>query len=83
MHAGCSPYLGIMRVALMQQLHRSGPSKDLALEPVIQRLLPLCMQADPAFVEDVRTAFSAVPRVRPQWVDRYMKIMVVGESGMG
>ena len=41
------------------------------------------MQADPAFVEDVRTAFSAVPRVRPQWVDRYMKIMVVGESGMG
>lgn len=54
----------------------SGPASEVNVRSDVQ-------QSDPAFVEDVRTAFSAVPRVRPQWVDRYMKIMVVGESGMG
>jgi hypothetical protein len=34
-----------------------------------------------SYVRDVRTAFSGVPRIRPQWQDRYMKILVVGESG--
>lgn len=29
----------------------------------------------------MRAAFSGVPKIRPQWVDRYMKILVVGESG--
>lgn len=32
-------------------------------------------------VRDVRAACSAVPKIRPQWTDRYMKILVVGESG--
>lgn len=36
-----------------------------------------------AYVRDIQTAFSSTPKVKPQWVDRYMKIMVVGESGMG
>ena len=32
-------------------------------------------------VRDVRAAFAGVPKIRPQWVDRYMKVLVVGESG--
>jgi septin 7 len=32
---------------------------------------------------DVRAAFSGVPKIRPHWVERYMKILVVGESGLG
>ena len=32
-------------------------------------------------VRDVRAAFAGIPKIRPQWVDRYMKILVVGESG--
>jgi septin family protein len=36
-----------------------------------------------SYVRDVRSAFSGVPKIKPQWLDRYMKILVVGESGMG
>lgn len=32
---------------------------------------------------DVRSAFAGVPRLRPQWVHKYMTILVVGESGLG
>ncbi|KAK9818355.1 hypothetical protein WJX72_011182 [[Myrmecia] bisecta] len=32
---------------------------------------------------DIRNAFSGVPKVKPQWIDRYMKILVVGECGQG
>lgn len=35
----------------------------------------------PAYVRDVRSAFSGLPKIKPQWLDRYMKILVVGESG--
>lgn len=36
-----------------------------------------------AYVRDVRGAFQGLPKVKPQWQDRYMTIMVCGESGLG
>lgn len=41
------------------------------------------MNASPQLAQDVRAAFAAVPRVKPTWTDRHMKILVVGESGLG
>ena len=38
---------------------------------------------DATFTADVRAAFAGVPRVKPQWRKRFMKVMVVGESGLG
>jgi septin family protein len=38
------------------------------------------LQLHPA---DIRNAFSGVPKVKPQWIDRYMKLLVVGEAGQG
>lgn len=38
---------------------------------------------DATFTADVRAAFAGVPRVKPQWRKRYMKVMIVGESGLG
>ncbi|KAK9831503.1 hypothetical protein WJX81_003303 [Elliptochloris bilobata] len=38
---------------------------------------------DATFTADVRAAFAGVPRVKPQWRDRYMKVLIVGESGLG
>ena len=38
---------------------------------------------DATFTADVRSAFAGVPRVKPQWRKRYMKVMIVGESGLG
>ena len=35
------------------------------------------------YADDLRSAFSGVPRLRHTWVDRYMKMLVVGESGQG
>ena len=28
-------------------------------------------------------ARAGIPRVKPQWSDKYLKIMIVGESGLG
>ena len=41
------------------------------------------MGASPQLAQDVRAAFAAVPRVKPTWTERHLKIMVVGESGLG
>ncbi len=38
---------------------------------------------DASYTADVRAAFAGVPRVKPQWRDRFMKVLVVGESGLG
>ncbi len=38
---------------------------------------------DATFTADVRAAFAGVPRVKPQWRARYMKVLIVGESGLG
>ena len=38
---------------------------------------------DATFTADVRAAFAGVPRVKPQWRSRYMKVLIVGESGLG
>lgn len=38
---------------------------------------------DATFTADVRAAFAGVPRVKPQWRKRFMKVMIVGESGLG
>lgn len=35
------------------------------------------------YSRDVRSAFSGLPKVKPQWRDYYMKILVVGECGQG
>jgi len=35
------------------------------------------------YVRDVRGAFSGLPKIKPKWQDRYMTIMVCGESGLG
>lgn len=35
------------------------------------------------YADDLRSAFSGVPRLRHTWIDRYMKMLVVGESGQG
>ncbi len=43
----------------------------------------LLINASPQLAQDVRAAFAAVPRVKPTWTDRHLKIMVVGESGLG
>ena len=43
----------------------------------------LLMNASPQMAQDVRAAFAAVPRVKPTWTERHLKIMVVGESGLG
>ncbi|BDA49236.1 probable Septin-7 [Coccomyxa sp. Obi] len=43
----------------------------------------LLMAASPQLAQDVRAAFAGVPRVKPQWTDRHLKILVVGESGLG
>ncbi|PRW59161.1 septin GTPase [Chlorella sorokiniana] len=32
---------------------------------------------------DVRSASAALPRIKPHWSHRYMKILLVGESGLG
>lgn len=32
---------------------------------------------------DVRAAFSGLPKIKPHWSHRYMKILLVGESGLG
>ncbi len=32
---------------------------------------------------DVAAAFSGLPRVKPQWTHNYMKILVVGDDGLG
>lgn len=40
--------------------------------------------SDPStYVRDVRGAFSGLPKIRPKWQDRYMTILVCGESGLG
>lgn len=38
---------------------------------------------DAQYVKDLRGAFSSVPRPKARWQDRYMKIMIVGETGQG
>lgn len=38
---------------------------------------------DAGYSRDVRSAFSGLPKVKPQWRDHYMKILVVGECGQG
>ena len=38
---------------------------------------------DAQYVRDLRGAFSSVPRPKPRWQDRYMKLMIVGETGQG
>ncbi|EIE24975.1 hypothetical protein COCSUDRAFT_83668 [Coccomyxa subellipsoidea C-169] len=43
----------------------------------------LLMAASPQLAQDVRAAFAGVPRVKPQWNDRHLKILIVGESGLG
>lgn len=35
------------------------------------------------YVRDVRGAFQGLPKIKPQWQDRYMTIMICGESGLG
>ena len=35
------------------------------------------------YSRDVRSAFSGLPKVKPQWRDNYMKMMIVGECGQG
>jgi len=32
---------------------------------------------------DVAAAFSGLPRVKPQWTHNYMKILIVGDDGLG
>ncbi|KAI3438983.1 hypothetical protein D9Q98_001397 [Chlorella vulgaris] len=32
---------------------------------------------------DVRGAFVGLPRIKPQWTHKYMKLLLVGESGLG
>jgi hypothetical protein len=43
----------------------------------------LLMAASPQLAQDVRAAFAGVPRVKPQWTDRHLKVLIVGESGLG
>lgn len=38
---------------------------------------------DAGYSKDVRSAFSGLPKVKPQWRDYYMKILIVGECGQG
>ena len=38
---------------------------------------------DPRYITDLRMAFSTVPRPKPKWQDRYMKLLIVGETGQG
>lgn len=35
------------------------------------------------YAQDVRSAFSGLPKVKPQWRDYYMKMLIVGECGQG
>ena len=35
------------------------------------------------YSRDVRSAFSGLPKVKPQWRDHYMKMLIVGECGQG
>lgn len=42
------------------------------------------VQPEPeGYSRDVRSAFSGLPKVKPQWRDNYMKMMIVGECGQG
>lgn len=38
---------------------------------------------DAQYVKDLRGAFSSVPRPKARWQDRYLKLMIVGETGQG
>ena len=38
---------------------------------------------DAQYVKDLRGAFSSVPKPKARWQDRYMKLMIVGETGQG
>lgn len=40
-------------------------------------------KAGAAHVRDRLASQTGVPRVRPQWTDRYMKLLVAGETGLG
>ena len=42
------------------------------------------VQREPeGYSRDVRSAFSGLPKVKPQWRDYYMKMLIVGECGQG
>lgn len=42
------------------------------------------VQQEPeGYSRDVRSAFSGLPKVKPQWRDYYMKMLIVGEVGQG
>lgn len=38
---------------------------------------------DAQYVKDLRGAFSSVPKPKARWQDRYLKLMIVGETGQG
>lgn len=44
---------------------------------------PKAEVSDAQYVRDLRSAFSSVPRPKPRWQDRYMKLLIVGETGQG
>ena len=46
-------------------------------------IAPSAATFDPQLANDMRSAFAGVPRVKPQWVDRFFKILVLGEEGLG
>ena len=51
--------------------------------PTEVRIKPSVQHEPEGYSRDVRSAFSGLPKVKPQWRDHYMKMLIVGECGQG
>ena len=57
--------------------------KETQYAPTEVRIKRSVQHEPEGYSRDVRSAFSGLPKVKPQWRDFYMKMLIVGECGQG
>lgn len=57
--------------------------KETQYAPTEVRIKQSVQHEPEGYSRDVRSAFSGLPKVKPQWRDNYMKMLIVGECGQG
>ncbi|KAL3143563.1 hypothetical protein ABBQ38_002360 [Trebouxia sp. C0009 RCD-2024] len=57
--------------------------KETQYTPTEVRIKRAVQHEPEGYAQDVRSAFSGLPKVKPQWRDYYMKMLIVGECGQG
>lgn len=57
--------------------------KETQYAPTEVRIKRSVQHEPEGYSHDVRSAFSGLPKVKPQWRDHYMKMLIVGECGQG